>query len=97
MAASTVTPGYTAAKALDGSVAYDCDFCAARASDLEAARAHRAVHVAGPALLAALQGLGVHPEFDYCFCLNRAQQKAGHAGECREARAAIAKAVPPQG
>ncbi len=47
---------------------------------------------AAPDLLAALQGLGTHPEFGYCFCLNKAQQDAGHAGECREASAAIAKA-----
>lgn len=45
-----------------------------------------------PYLLDALQGLGVHPEHGYCFCLNAEQIKNGHTGECREARAAIAAA-----
>lgn len=32
---------------------YDCDFCSHVGSDIDAARAHRNVHVAGPDLLVA--------------------------------------------
>ena len=46
---------------------------------------------AAPELLDALYGIGVHPEFGFCCCLNQAQQDAGHTGECKAARAAIAK------
>lgn len=48
--------------------------------------------IAAPALLGALHSLGTHPEYGYCFCLNRSQINNGHTGECKEARIAIAKA-----
>lgn len=39
----------------------------------------------------ALRYLGTHPEFDYCYCLNKEQQEDGHAGECKDAREALAE------
>jgi hypothetical protein len=65
-----------------------------RASELVHADKHPDARLiaAAPDLTAALQGLGVHPEYGYCFCLNRQQQEAGHTGECREARDALRKA-----
>ena len=50
-------------------------------------------------LRAALEGLGVHPEYGYCFCLTQEQQAMGHTGECKEARVALADtaASPAEG
>lgn len=42
-------------------------------------------------LRAALQALGAKPD-GYCFCHSQEQIAAGHTGECRDARAALAKA-----
>lgn len=47
---------------------------------------------AAPDLAEALEALGVYPEYGFCFCLNQAQRDAGHADECRQARAALIKA-----
>ena len=51
---------------------------------------------AAPEMLEALQAMGVMP-WGYCFCPGRMGNMEGkpdeeHCGECREARAAIAKA-----
>lgn len=46
--------GYTLNEHLDKSRTYDCDFCPVSSSDVDSARAHRAIHVAGPELLEAL-------------------------------------------
>lgn len=49
--------GYTLRVHIDDTRHYDCTFCSASSPDLDAARAHHAVHVAGPELLAAAKGL----------------------------------------
>ena len=53
------------------------------------------LHAAAPDLLAACEGLGAMPE-GYCFCYGHRRDplkpEHEHTGECREARAAIAKA-----
>lgn len=49
--------GYTLRIALDESRHYDCNFCSASSPDLDGARAHHAVHVAGPDLLAAVKNI----------------------------------------
>lgn len=46
--------GYSRVENLDKSVSYHCDFCPESSPDIDAARAHRAVHVAGPELLEAI-------------------------------------------
>ena len=47
--------GYTARERLDKTTEYLCDLCPHVSQDLEGARAHKAVHVAGPELLTALK------------------------------------------
>lgn len=47
--------GYTVRTMGDDSKSYDCTCCGNSSIDLDAARAHHAVHVAGPELLAALK------------------------------------------
>lgn len=47
--------GYTIRTALDDSRHYDCVMCAHSAPSIDAARAHHAVHVAGPDMLEALR------------------------------------------
>lgn len=49
--------GYTVRESDGGKRSYDCDLCPHSSVDMDGARAHRAVHVAGPELLAALKGL----------------------------------------
>ena len=41
-------------------------------------------------LVAALVALGAKPD-GYCFCINQEQIEAGHTGECKDARQALAK------
>lgn len=49
--------GYTVNVRLDQSRSYDCDLCPHSSQDIDGARAHKAVHVAGPDLLDALIGV----------------------------------------
>lgn len=75
--------GYTVVERADKSLAYCCDLCPHEEGNLDAARAHKAVHVAGPELLEALR-----------FTMNRCQLY-GPADAARElARNAITKAEP---
>ncbi len=37
----------------------------------------------------ALQYLGTHPEYNYCYCSSQEQIENGHTGECKEAREAL--------
>ncbi|MDD5301538.1 MAG: hypothetical protein PHS14_00400 [Elusimicrobia bacterium] len=48
---------YTIRETLDNGRAYDCNMCPHASPDLDAARAHYAVHVAGPDTLTALKGV----------------------------------------
>lgn len=52
---------------------------------------------AAPELLEALQVLGSSGDPGYCFCLNQEQIKNGHTGECKQANAAISKALNLKG
>jgi len=49
--------GYTLRIHLDETRHYDCNFCSSSSPDLDGARAHHAVHVAGPDLLAAVKNI----------------------------------------
>lgn len=51
---SAPSTGYTVSTRLDDSRSYDCILCAHSSPDVDGARAHKAVHVAGPDLLDAL-------------------------------------------
>lgn len=79
-APSTAAKGYTLRNALDDSIHYDCNLCSASSPTLDAARAHHAVHVAGPELLPALKEVV------------RISNRKHDAWDA--ARAAIAKAEP---
>lgn len=61
--------------------------------EIEKANAH--LIAAAPDLVSALQALGVLPD-GYCFCFNSSRDASRpeheHTGECRAARAALAKA-----
>jgi hypothetical protein len=77
---------YTKVERADKSIAYECNLCVAESPDLDAARAHRAVHVAGPELLDAAK-------------LPLEWRIAGtptgkYQTDCEVIRAAIAKAEP---
>ena len=70
---------YTKVERADKSIAYECNLFGDESPDLDAARAHRAVHVAGPDLLAALT-------------ISRGQWI--HSVNSKQCLAAIAKAEP---
>lgn len=58
--------GYTIRETLDNGRAYDCTMCPHSSPDLDLARAHYAVHVAGPELLKAIKVINnSHGEFGF--------------------------------
>jgi len=71
--------GYTGREELDKSRAYDCNLCPHVSTELDAARAHYAVYVAGPDMLTALKEI----------------ENAKYSSGARTiARCAVAKAEP---
>ena len=50
-----------------------------------------------PDLLEALLALGAQGEPGYCFCRTQEQADNGHTGECKQANAAISKALNTKG
>lgn len=54
---STPATGYTLRIGLNDVRTYDCDLCCEHSPDIDSARAHRAIHVAGPDLLKAAKDL----------------------------------------
>ena len=61
-AAAATAPGYVLRVIHDGARHYDCNSCGHTALDLDSARTHHALHVAGPDLYAALEGLANCPD-----------------------------------
>lgn len=79
-----VAIGYSMVERPDKKRAYHCDLCGHESDDIDAARAHKAVHVAGPDLLEAAKiGLA---------CLE--SEEGSDKTEGDKVRAAIAKAEP---
>lgn len=54
MSADAPSTGYSVVENHDKTRSYLCDLCPEASADIDAARAHRAVHVAGPELLKTL-------------------------------------------
>lgn len=86
---------YTKVERKDKTSVYACNLCSTESTDLDAARAHRAVHVAGPTLLAAMKnvaGLATYPQgIDRASPTDMAEDLEGIL---EAAAAAIAEAEP---
>lgn len=72
----------------DQTATYDCSLCGNYELDVDGARAHQAVHAAGPELLAALKGLTNCPD------VNVDEVDVVTADAMKIACAAILKAEP---